>query len=116
MLPDPEKAYDSDPIINSLWGQFLDALRRARRVFVLGHSLNDTMLAQAIRDYGPPQAIAITVLSKEDMRDQIDVTAEPLRDRLRDEFPGAEVIPVRFGEMDVYETAVQAWLQRTTTP
>jgi hypothetical protein len=48
MLPDPDKAYDSDPIVYSLWSQFEEALKRARRVFVLGHSLNDRQLVEAI--------------------------------------------------------------------
>jgi len=38
MLPDPDKAYDSDPVINEIWAQFEQALSRARSVFVLGHS------------------------------------------------------------------------------
>ncbi len=48
MLPDLEKDYAADPIIESLWRQFEDALRRARRVFILGHSLHDEALIEAL--------------------------------------------------------------------
>jgi hypothetical protein len=112
MLPDPEKAYDSEPIINSLWTQFISALRRAQRVFVLGHSLNDALLAEAIRDNVPSEQLAITVLAAHDQRDTVDASAQPMAERLKEEFPGAAIIPIRFGVMDVYAVAVQSWLQR----
>jgi len=54
MLPDPDKAYDSDPVINEIWAQFEQALSRARSVFVLGHSLNDRLLVNALSTSSPP--------------------------------------------------------------
>jgi hypothetical protein len=113
MLPDPHKAYGSDPIINSLWNQFLAALQQAKRVFVLGHSLNDGVLAQAVRDHVRADRIAITVLSDQEKRDTPDASAAPMVERLNAEFPNAAIIPIRFGQMPVYAHAVQAWLQRS---
>ena len=49
MLPDPDKEYDKDNIINTLWDQFAQALRRAKRVFVLGHSLNNASAQEGNR-------------------------------------------------------------------
>src|SRR5439155_1319040 len=41
MLPDPRKTYSGDDVLSILWAQFENALHRARRVFVVGHSLAD---------------------------------------------------------------------------
>lgn len=48
MLPDPEKDYEAEPVIQSLWKQFGEALQRAKRVLVLGHSLSDPGLVEAL--------------------------------------------------------------------
>jgi hypothetical protein len=114
MLPDPDKAYDADPIINALWLQFIEVLRRARRVFILGHSLNDAQLVQAIKDHvQPTERIAVTVLSGRDNRDQIDPAMKPQEEQVLREFPTATIIPIRFGDMDVYVPRIQTWLQST---
>jgi hypothetical protein len=114
MLPDPDKAYDSDPIINSLWLQFIDALKRANRVFVLGHSLNDTVLAQALRDHVPLERLAITVLADSENRGSADESAASQVSQLGATFPGAAIVPIRFGELPVYAPAIEAWLKRTS--
>lgn len=64
MLPDPDKVYDQDDIIIALWQQFGEALARAKRVFVLGHSLNDRYLLRALlQNVQPLDRIAVTVLA-----------------------------------------------------
>lgn len=112
MLPDPEKAYDSDPIINSIWTQFIEALQRAQKVFVLGHSLNDRQLASAIRDNVPAERVAITVLASQERRDEFDASTQQARDEFKADFPGAWLVPIRFGEAEFYTPAVQTWLER----
>jgi len=113
MLPDPEKAYDSDPVINSLWSQFILALQRTKRVFVLGHSLNDKALAQAIRDNVRADRIAITVLGAPPQQDVLDPSAAEMLERLKPDFPSALMIPTRFGEMPIHAASIQPWLERT---
>jgi hypothetical protein len=112
MLPDPDKSYEADPIINTLWLQFLDVLDRAQRVFILGHSLNDAVLLEAIRErVQPNERIAVTVLSTEKNRDQPDTGSKDQEEKVKREFQNATVVPIRFGEMPVYEPAVQKWVQ-----
>jgi hypothetical protein len=112
MLPDPNKAYDSDPIINSLWTQFIQSLRRAKRVFVLGHSLNDRQVLEAIRDNVQSLgSIGVAVLSKEGTN-QIDESASEVEARVEEELGSAAVIPLRFGEPSSGHDAIENWLAR----
>jgi hypothetical protein len=91
MLPDPSKAYDLEAIA-TLWSQFIDSLTRARRVLVLGHSLADSILIKALHDYiTPPNRLAITVFG-----DQV-ADSDPVVARVRQDLPGAVLIPMRFG-------------------
>jgi len=91
MLPDPSKAYDIE-VVATLWLQFVSSLSRARRVLVLGHSLADTVLIKALRDYiSPPSRLAVTVFG-----DNVDDT-NPVVNRVREQLPGAVLVPMRFG-------------------
>ena len=113
MLPGPDKAYDSDPVINSLWTQFLQSLRRARRVFVLGHALNDPALVQALRDSVQSlAAIAVSVFAKEGKPDVPEQSAIPVAEKVQAELGSAAVIPMRFGELGSGRAAIEDWLQR----
>ena len=125
MLPDPEKAYD-DEVLVSLWQNFRNALQRAKRVLVLGHSLNDRVLVETLRDDVPASILAITVLPKKVNPSDYRMTVAALReeaidpaleDRLRRDFPGAAVIPVRFQpNMDAATLARLAEWRETSTP
>ncbi len=66
MLPDPDKTYDKDDVISSTWRQFTEALRRAKAVLVLGHSLHDKTLVETIRSNVDPRRVGITILPSED--------------------------------------------------
>jgi hypothetical protein len=112
MLPDPAKVYDSDSIINALWSQFLHALRRARRVFVLGHSLNDAALVSAIRDNVRSHGIvAVTALAKEGT-DIFEESGQAVAEKVENELGSAMVIPMRFGELGSGRAAIENWLER----
>jgi hypothetical protein len=54
MLPDPEKDYQSNATIGNTWTEFRDALSRAKRVFVVGHSLNDSVLVETMNELVEP--------------------------------------------------------------
>jgi hypothetical protein len=96
MLPDLEKDYATDPLINTLWQQFEEALARAKRVLVLGHSLHDTALVQALHEHvHPPERLMITVLPVSPNGDEPSDPAEA--DRIQKELPGAMLVPLRFG-------------------
>jgi hypothetical protein len=114
MLPDPEKDYEAEPVIQSLWEQFRESLRRAKAVLVLGHSLNDAALIGALTaDVAPQERIAITLLGSKDNPEKADESTVPTMAIIRDRFPSASVIPLRFDKsLEPPELAVRTWYQR----
>ena len=99
MLPDPDKAYDSDPVITSIWSQFEEALRRARRVLVLGHSLNDEPLVAALKqNVTPAERVAVTVRGEVQTQGVIHPADESMNEMLARELPAATVIPIHFAQ------------------
>ena len=118
-LPGPGQAHDTEPVIALLWGQFEQALRRARRVFVLGHSLNDRALVESLRrNIWPAHRLAVGILGREDDAGEIDQTATATMNVLRHCLPGACMITVRFGPNPVISAqGVRTWTEGiTVTP
>ena len=105
MLPDPDENYGSNPIIASLWSEFQTALRRAKRILVLGHSLNDKALVVALRDNVDRQErIAIAVYNS-----RSDGSTSPLPEEL----DSAVSIPLRFArDMGSITTKLTEWQER----
>ena len=114
MLPDPAKAYNGDPVIAEIWTQFEEALQRARRVFVLGHSLNDPQLLQALqRNVSPPERVAVTILAHPDNPDELDPSGASVYQLLGSELQSASIIPIRFAANQVdIRAAVATWEER----
>lgn len=99
MLPDPDKVYDTDPNITSLWTQFEEALRRAKRVLVLGHSLHDRPLIDALRrNVSPGERVAVTTIGGSQVQGVIAPADQDFHFRLARELPSATVIPIHFAE------------------
>jgi len=97
MLPDPNKDYDADRTIQIIWAQFRQALRRAKKVIVLGHSLNDSSLVGAlVNEVAPMSRIAITHLPAEDDPDDVNDSAASTVNIMRERLPHAHRIPLRF--------------------
>ena len=111
MLPDPNKEYDADPLVFSLWSQFEEALQRARRVFVLGHSLNDRQLVQALREnVMPAERVAVTVLGDPESPGQAALEAQGVKELLERELPTATLVPICFAQNTVsIEGSVERW-------
>jgi hypothetical protein len=106
MLPDLDKDYDTDPVISSLWQQFGEALSRARRVLVLGHSLHDEALIERIRgNVDPPERVGVTYLPN---ADDSKYMVELVRERL----PGAAPLPAQFGA-DTGVEGIREWVALT---
>jgi hypothetical protein len=116
MLPDPNKAYGSDPVINSLWLQFAEVLRRAKCVFVLGHSLHDDALVDALRDNVEPlDRVAVSVLSDEQDADAPDDSAAEVLETIRTRLGDAAFIPMRFGSsVEAGAQGIHAFLSSRT--
>jgi hypothetical protein len=93
MLPDPNKTYAGDDVLTLLWAQFEEALRDARRVLVLGHSLNDVQLVKALKEQIPDQRhLAITFFGDESTVDNDQL------ERLKSVFgTDPSYYPIRFG-------------------
>ncbi len=111
MLPDPEKDYEAEPIVQAIWAEFRQALRRAKKVLVLGHSLNDDALVSALRtEVTPAQRVAITLLGAEDKPDEPDESAAPTLEIVTERLPGAVTIPLRFDkQMQPPEPTFKRW-------
>ncbi len=108
MLPDLEKTYDGDPTIETLWRELANALSRAKRVLVLGHSLHDQALVQTLRDnIAAPEFLAVTVYDNpKEPTDASDVAA-----RVTAELPGAHTLPFRFeANRELMSQPLSAWL------
>jgi hypothetical protein len=116
MLPDLEKEYDTDPVISAVWQEFEAAVRRARRVFVLGHSLHDAALVRVLREaVEPSDRLAVTVLASGTDPEQPDDSSDvmELTERIARELPGAAVVPLRFrSSMGDQPRSLSEWLER----
>jgi hypothetical protein len=111
ILPDPQKDYGADALINALWREFEVALGRAKRVFILGHSLNDVPLRRAlIANVKPMERIGVAVYS-EDGNEPHESTAETQR-IITEELVGATTVPMRFGSA-LNGNAIAAFMDRT---
>jgi hypothetical protein len=109
VLPDPEKAYQ-DVLLIDLWREFATALRRAQKVFILGHSLNDATLVQAIRDnVDPLHRVAVGVLATPN---DPEVALPNLEAAAHEHLEGSKVIPLTFGRRPSFaDTAFVEWQQ-----
>jgi hypothetical protein len=115
MLPDPDKVYLDDDVIAVLWQQFEQALARAKRVLIVGHSLNDRSLVRAVRvNVEPLDRLGVTVLAAEDDASHPHETAVPVLEMMRQELRNAAIIPLRFGRnMDASRGVFEQWLVRS---
>jgi SIR2-like protein len=95
MLPDPEKGYSGDDVLTMMWSQFEAALRRARRVLVLGHSLSDVLITKALHDHVSPDRLGIVVFG--DGKGGVDPSAAEFHARVGKTFPGSALMAIRFG-------------------
>jgi len=111
MLPDPQKDYGSDAVIQSIWLQFEDVLSRAKRVFILGHSLHDTALVDALKRHVQPSLrLAVSVYAGPGNGTEPDVTATEVARKVERELNGI-VVPMRFGSPLRHATEVlDRWL------
>jgi hypothetical protein len=110
MLPDPNKDYGASATINALWDQFRTALKRAKRVLVLGHSLNDAFLVQALReDVEPLARIAVSIYLEGNRSPE--TTSGPVERIVASNLRGAAMIPVQFGSADIGQSDVEPWLE-----
>jgi len=117
MLPDPGKVYGDDEIVAGLWKQFTVALQRAKAVLVLGHSLNDRSLVEAIvANVEPLDRVGVTLLADASNPREPDPSADSVFKVAQEYLGKAERIPLRFGSTDEVAVMglanVRAWMEQ----
>ena len=112
MLPNPVKPYESDDVIGPLWRQFGQALERAKRVLVIGHSLNDEQLVRLLLENVEPQTrIGVTVLPSAKTWEDTDPGSQSVVDMLQSRLPGAKPIKLRFGaSLEPVQPQISVWM------
>jgi hypothetical protein len=107
MLPDPQKDYGSDAVIQSIWLQFEEVLSRAKRVFILGHSLNDQALIDALKRHVQPSLrLAVSVFA-----DSFGAARDDVMRKIETEL-NATVVPLSFGSpLGEAAVAFDRWLE-----
>jgi hypothetical protein len=105
--PDDTKdasTYAVQPIIDSLWSQFRQTVTRARKVLVLGHSLNDPFLIQAL-SVVPEERLAVTVYPEGSDHQNV-------ADRIRQALGQVTILPLNFDKSPGGNEEPAKWAQR----
>lgn len=109
--PDDTKdasTYSVQPVIDQLWRQFQVALGRARKVVVLGHSLHDPYLTEAIRTNVPTQRLAVTMLA-----DDLEHAAKV--ERIRGDLGDVAIVLLEFEGSPRSDGELADWAYRVDT-
>jgi hypothetical protein len=114
MLPDPHKQPGDDGIIGPMWAEFRDALRRAKRVLVLGHSLHDAPLVEALKVPAEAGRLAVTLFGEPTTGEKMG-DAAVVEQTLTERLPDAHRILTRFGPSygPNPSTDMKGWLETT---
>ena len=114
MLPDLEKDYASEVTINTLWSQLAEAVRRAKMVVVLGHSLHDESLIRTlVENVQLPTRLAVSVLASATEPSKLaNDEAASVRERLHERLPMADEVLCRFDSTIMEKpTGFKGWAQ-----
>lgn len=68
LYPDPDKDPTNDAVVSQLWTEFHRALKEAKAVVVVGHSLHDPSLVRALKDAAQRKPVVISFFEKEDKK------------------------------------------------
>jgi hypothetical protein len=101
LLPDPNKDPTADPTTSALWTEFEEALRRADRILVVGHSLHDPALVNALRATDLHSRIAIAVHADGQSPEEQTLAWQHFRGVL----PDSVLLPLTFGPKMLNESA-----------
>jgi hypothetical protein len=114
MLPDPDKIYDQDDVIIAIWREFSEALSRAKRVLVLGHSLHDRYLVRTlVQHVDPLERLAVTVLADQTDPERPDESVASFPAKVAQLLGNAAIIPMRFGSGEAAGfPAIRTWTDK----
>jgi hypothetical protein len=116
MLPDPDKDYQSNSTIRDTWIEFRNALTRAQKILIVGHSLHDKVLVDSLKELVEP-ITRVGVAIEGRASDQLPSRAgAELVKRIPDLFGRTlATFPIQFGEKlrtDVSQS-IQDWVSDT---
>lgn len=100
LYPDPRKDPTKNALVADLWREFAAALKAATHVLIVGHSLHDPALVDAVRE-APDLVIGVSVYSETEAESDLAESFE----RVEQAFPGAIPIPMKFGPDLIVEQA-----------
>ena len=89
LYPDPDKDPTQDAAVQALWVEFGKALETADQILVLGHSLNDPVLIEALAQYARRNRLAVALDFPHDHAEAESAVHEKL--------PGAAVVEMHMG-------------------
>jgi hypothetical protein len=109
LLPEMNKSYGGDALVRSLWDQFDEALQAARRVLVIGHSLQDRELVSRLAAHVQPPSRIGVIIFPDPPEDN------PVSTVVRTDLAGAAEIRLRFADpLDAGSgSAVEQWHSKT---
>lgn len=96
LLPEPQKRYDEYVPFRLMWDEFRKAIERASRILVLGHSLNDVGLRDALRPVAGSRLRVTICVAGGAGTGPYEQEKSRITGLLPDLPPGA-LIPLRFG-------------------
>jgi hypothetical protein len=85
LYPDPAKDPTNDAVVSDLWNEFHTAIAIADRILVIGHSLHDPALVEALREASSKVPTVITYCTSEG------------KEAIGDQLPDAVAVEMVFG-------------------
>ena len=114
LLPNDKKDVNTFPgPLGQVWEQFKQLLQNSTHVLVLGHSLHDPHLVDALQTSEKP--IAVIAYTEPDEDGSFDLDRSPLLEELRSLLPTATFIAGKFAQrsdkMDIDPVSLKNWLR-----
>jgi hypothetical protein len=96
LYPDPDKDPTSDALVHQLWDQFTRAVEIADLILVIGHSLHDPALVQALRSAMAADTRVVVSYLEDEGGEQIDR-----------QLPDARIVQMQFGPTIESSTSIE---------
>lgn len=119
LLPDNRKdPLRSGAATQATWHQFVGLLNESTHVLLIGHSLHDRHLLEALRQR--QGQVAVVIYTDPDSTGQYPAASGDETERFVEALPHATLVPGRFGQLqdwpDIDRDALGKWLRRRPDP
>jgi SIR2-like domain len=106
LYPDPRKDPTRDAMVQALWDEFRGAMVKAFNVLVIGHSLNDPALVEALNDASEHCEVAVCIhLGAETTTEDAERKTNGVMERI----PNVTVLPAEFGPKPDLPDQLESW-------